>query len=280
MSVDEVVPARLLGRLRALLDEARQSETDEVPPASLVRGLAELVPGVFCTFCELDLPARRQLNFQDADGIRRTCEPDDPYWRLRHQHPPCHYLTTTGRLEVVQISDFVTSRQLRARQIYTEMFRPDGVEHVMCVPLPTAPGRTRVFLFGRGAGRGFAESERDLLILLQPHLHQLYRQAAGRRGPRSRLTPRQLDIVRCLALGMSNDEIARRLLITPGTVRKHLENAYARLGVTSRTAAVHRVFNAADHPMIGLDPGRPAAQLRRPSGSGWGGPIDAVQPEY
>ena len=41
---------------------------------------------------------------------------------------------------------------------------------------------------------------------------------------------------------MSNDQIARHLVISPGTVTKHPENAYARLGVTSRTAAVARVF--------------------------------------
>ncbi|HEX6871231.1 MAG TPA: helix-turn-helix transcriptional regulator, partial [Micromonosporaceae bacterium] len=61
-----------------------------------------------------------------------------------------------------------------------------------------------------------------------------------------RLTRRQLDVVRCAAQGMSNEEIAGRLFITPSTVRKHLENTYARLGVTSRTAAVTRVFGEAD----------------------------------
>jgi DNA-binding CsgD family transcriptional regulator len=242
VTTDDVVHAGLLRQLRDLLEEARCSQTDEVPPGCLVRGLAELVPGVFCTFCELDLPTQRQVNFQDAGGAPGAMGTDAPYWRLRHQHPPCHYLTTTGSLEVVQVSDFVTSRQLRSREIYAEMFQPLGVEHIMCLPLPTAPGRTRVYLFGREAGRGFTEAERTLLILLQPHLYRIHREAAGRRGPRRSLTRRQLEIVRCLALGMSSDEIARQLLIAPGTVRKHLENVFNRLGVTSRTAAVTRVF--------------------------------------
>jgi len=38
--------------------------------------------------------------------------------------------------------------------------------------------------------------------------------------------------------GYSNYQIARRLGLSEGTVRKHLENAFNRLGVTSRAAAV------------------------------------------
>jgi DNA-binding CsgD family transcriptional regulator len=256
VNLDDAGPAKLLSRLRALIDEARHCESPELPPRSLLMGLADIVPGVFCTFSELDLPTRRVLNQQEA--TQHPMHHDvEIYWRLQHQHPPCHHLSATGRLDVVQISDFVSSRQLRARQIYSELFRPQGVEHIIVLPLPTAPGRTRVFLFGRGPGRGFTEDERSALILLQPHLHQIYRRAAARRSPRSQLTRRQLDVVRCVALGMGTDEIAGRLFITTATVRKHLENVYARLGVTSRTAAVTRLFNDVDQPAKPLIDGGP-----------------------
>jgi DNA-binding CsgD family transcriptional regulator len=52
------------------------------------------------------------------------------------------------------------------------------------------------------------------------------------------LTRREREIVDQLAEGRSNAEIAERLTIAPTTVRKHLENIYAKLGVNTRTAAV------------------------------------------
>ena len=45
-----------------------------------------------------------------------------------------------------------------------------------------------------------------------------------------------------VALGYDNNAIARSWVVSPRTVRKHLENINVRLGVTSRTAAVARAF--------------------------------------
>jgi len=45
-----------------------------------------------------------------------------------------------------------------------------------------------------------------------------------------------------VAAGHTNIQIARRLGLSEGTVRTHLENIYGRLHVSSRTAAVNRAF--------------------------------------
>jgi DNA-binding CsgD family transcriptional regulator len=55
------------------------------------------------------------------------------------------------------------------------------------------------------------------------------------------LTPREHDVMRCVEDGLSNAEIARKLWIQPTTVRKHLENIFAKLGVRSRTAALSKL---------------------------------------
>jgi DNA-binding NarL/FixJ family response regulator len=46
-----------------------------------------------------------------------------------------------------------------------------------------------------------------------------------------------------LAAGQTNAQVARRLGISEGTVRTHLETIYTRLNVSSRTAAVTRAFS-------------------------------------
>jgi len=51
------------------------------------------------------------------------------------------------------------------------------------------------------------------------------------------LTPREEEVLELVAVGFTNAGIAERLWISPGTVKKHLENVYAKLGVTNRTAA-------------------------------------------
>jgi non-specific serine/threonine protein kinase len=55
----------------------------------------------------------------------------------------------------------------------------------------------------------------------------------------ARLTPRQREVVRLLAEGWSNAAIADRLVLSRRTVDAHLRTVYARLGVATRTGAVH-----------------------------------------
>ncbi len=90
-----------------------------------------------------------------------------------------------------------------------------------------------------------------VLQLLAPHLRQLLRRAEVRacfRDDAGLLTPREREILALVASGRTNGELARILWISPHTVRKHLENAFDKLGVHTRTAAVARAFGGAGHP--------------------------------
>lgn len=78
--------------------------------------------------------------------------------------------------------------------------------------------------------------------LLRPHIVEIGRAHERRRAGVPDLTSRQLQLLRLVADGHSNTQIAHRLFVAEGTVRKHLENIYERLGVTSRTAAVATAF--------------------------------------
>jgi LuxR family maltose regulon positive regulatory protein len=54
------------------------------------------------------------------------------------------------------------------------------------------------------------------------------------------LTERELEVLRLVAAGTSNREIAVRLTVTLGTVKKHLNNIFGKLDVESRTQALAR----------------------------------------
>ncbi|MDF8266430.1 response regulator [Luteipulveratus flavus] len=58
------------------------------------------------------------------------------------------------------------------------------------------------------------------------------------RSPVRTLSPRELDVLRLLAAGLTNRAIAKQLFVTEATVKSHLVHIYAKLGVDSRTAAV------------------------------------------
>jgi DNA-binding NarL/FixJ family response regulator len=97
-------------------------------------------------------------------------------------------------------------------------------------------------VFFRGQGPDFSERDRAVLTLLRPHLLQAWRDAERSRHPVPRLTPRQRELLGLLSHGLTNSQIGRRLGISEGTVRSHLEAVYTRLGVSSRAAAVAHAF--------------------------------------
>ena len=61
------------------------------------------------------------------------------------------------------------------------------------------------------------------------------------------LSRRELEVLRLVASGKSNREIASQLVISEHTVARHLQNIFAKLGVSSRTAATAFAF---EHDLV------------------------------
>jgi DNA-binding CsgD family transcriptional regulator len=236
--------------LAAIVSEDRPDLPDgEGVPPSL---LADLMGQIRCDDLSLDGwdPGRQMCwfsqeipPFSDAPGYEAL---DQAFWENYPDFPL--YRNAARTRSALKVTDFYSARQWHSTGMYTDFYRLQGSQHSLTVCLPTTlpptagPGRYVQLCLGRGPGPDFSERDRALLTLLAPHLGQAYLDAERRRHPVPGLTPRQNDLMRLLAAGHTNIQIARRLGISEATVRTHLENIYERLGVSSRTAAVTRAF--------------------------------------
>ncbi len=243
-----------LRALAAIVSQDRPDQPDGeglLPPSLL----ADLMDQIRCHGISLErYDTGRQVHrhLQGADEDDHAGPSEDwhrVFWTHYWDCLTCSHPVRTGDLRgVVKTSDFYSARQWHSTGMYIDCIRPQGLEHHLMLALPelpevaAAPGRYVRLVFHRGPGPDFSERDRAVLTLLRPHLYQAYLDAERRRHPVPRLTPRQNDLLHLLAAGHTNTQIARRLGISEGTVRIHLENIYERLGVSSRTAAVTRAF--------------------------------------
>jgi DNA-binding CsgD family transcriptional regulator len=142
----------------------------------------------------------------------------------------------------LKFSDFLTRRARRRNPWYWEVMRCSDVEHEMKVWLPSEPAVSRGFFLVRGPGDpDFGERDRSILELLRPHLWRIRERWEQLRRRPAILTPREAEVLEHVADGLTNAEIAARLVVSPGTIRTHLENVFEKLEVHTRTAAVARL---------------------------------------
>jgi DNA-binding CsgD family transcriptional regulator len=247
-----VASERDLRALAAIVSEDRSDLPDgEGLPPSL---LADLMRQIRCDaigFGGFDSGRQETWSLQFMpDGSEALVKGEAPvHWQHYWHCQPCSYPDRTSDLRsVVQISDFYSDRQWHSIGTRCGINRPLGFERDLMLTLPARlgpaiePGRTMRLFFFRGPGPDFSERDRAVLTLLRPHLHQAYLDAERHRHPVPPLTSRQWDLLRLIAAGHTNAQIARRLDVSEGTVRTHLENIYERLKVSSRTAAVTHAF--------------------------------------
>jgi HD-GYP domain-containing protein (c-di-GMP phosphodiesterase class II) len=79
---------------------------------------------------------------------------------------------------------------------------------------------------------GRLESE-SVEAVLSAAGHRMVRRREGPAG----LTAREVDVLRLVARGLSNKEIAKHLVISPKTAGNHIEHIYTKIGTTNRAAA-------------------------------------------
>lgn len=210
-------------RLLEILDDAHVWEPDDIFYTSVLAELAELMPADEVAFQVTEWPRIAGVALQVSGG-RRTVV----------------VLTGTAPDDLVLcracagLSEQFGSHGVSA---HTEVSHGRRTSGVLGFLAPIGELDRRVLLHRHG-GPAFSGREIDLLRLARPHLAELHLRRRAELNGLSSLTHRQWEILHLVALGATNLQVAHRLLISEGTVRKHLEHVYARLGVESRTEAV------------------------------------------
>jgi DNA-binding CsgD family transcriptional regulator len=232
------------GGMLEFLGVALDADGPDPFPRPVLDQFRRLIPCDTVSYHEWSFDGR--LNFcVSSDDEEAVLDTWRAYPAFHHQDPlPAGFgdeasIAHVPRAQALRFSDVISLREFRRLDLHREVCRPLGVDYVMKIFLPVTTGGT-AFVFDAGC-RDFTERDRAVLDVLAPHLTRLHRRAASQRPPAaaaSILTSREQQVMRLVAEGLSNGEVANALFLAPGTVRKHLDNIYAKLGVHNRTAAV------------------------------------------
>jgi DNA-binding CsgD family transcriptional regulator len=192
-----------------------------------------------------------------------------------HAQPLVRYHAAERGAFVHRISDSPPFADFRQTGLYDDYYRVIGIDYAVALPLRVDDEWLVSFVFNRH-GRDFSEREVACLEQARVGAARLFARTslverardAGRMphdaGPQLRrvqsLTDREHEVLRWVAAGKTDRDIAAILAISHRTVHKHLQSAYAKLGVETRTAAVMRLVARTDTQSCAL-----AARPRAPT---------------
>jgi DNA-binding NarL/FixJ family response regulator len=89
--------------------------------------------------------------------------------------------------------------------------------------------------------RGETAVSRRFVSVLIDRLRAAPEGHIGLRPVRSPLTPREWEVLDLLCAGLSDEEVADTLVLSPETIRSHMQRSMRKLGVRSRTAAIDAI---------------------------------------
>jgi DNA-binding CsgD family transcriptional regulator len=238
-----------LDALREVVDASRIAAPAVALPWEVLHGVSQLFDCDATTFIGINYGVQsfyfEQTSWDGSDEYEQTEDPEEMdavFWH-HFRSSPCGPPRVPDRMSsVTKPTDFMTENEWRNQPMYVDCFRRGPrTSYELMMALPDGAGRQLRLLCWRFSGRDFTERERFDLQLLLPHIEATYR-----RGERQRSTPeitaRQRELLEFVADGYTNRQVGQRMGLSEGTVRTHLNNIYARLGVQSRTEAVTRVL--------------------------------------
>lgn len=239
-----------VGELLGVFERCRPAAEDDIFYADVLAGLRELIPCEGISFQLMEVAEQRivALDVTDAGVVREeSVGAEDEFlqvfWQEFWEEDGCAGPLLTGDYLTPRHFGEECGRLAYANTPLGSQFAHLGLGDEVLVPMIPHGGLDRRLLLFRDAGSpDFTEREVAMLALARPHVAELHVRRDRELRGEPNLTPRQWEVVRRVATGASNAQIARQLNLTEATVRKHLENVFLRLGVQSRTEAVARVL--------------------------------------
>ena len=228
---------RALRALLGLIADADSAGSVEDYRAALLVAIAEVLPCDLLVWNEFPIGGRCEPmgSTQPRDAISPALQAMFALHML--EHPLIrHY--AAGDRRARRLSDAISSRALHGLGLHYEFFRPLGVEHQLTLGL-TGPPDCLVGISLDRARHEFVDEDLLVADLLRPHL-EAGELAVSRAVARAALTSREREVLDLVAAAATNAAVAEALVVSPGTVKKHLDNIYTKLGVGSRAAAADR----------------------------------------
>lgn len=235
--------------LLGVFERCQPAADDDIFYADVLTGLRELIP-CDISFQLMDVAEQRlQVLYVSDEGVEReecvgiTDEFLEAFWRQFWEEEGCAGPLVTGDYSTLLHHAERWSSRAYANTPMGAQFAAIGIKDEVLVPMAPLGGTDRRLLLFRDTGAPeFTEREKAMLALARPHVAELHTRRDRELRGEPNLTPRQWEVLRRVAKGASNTQIARSLGLSEATVRKHLENVFLRLGVQSRTEAVARVL--------------------------------------
>ena len=150
---------------------------------------------------------------------------------------------SSSRSTVCKVDDILPYRRWVNLKIYNEFYRPQNIHYKLSINL-RAGARVLglIGIFRSNEGQDFSERDVAKARILVPHLTTAVENLIRVQELASnalvvkeyQLTKREIDVVRCVCQGLTNDEIGKKLYISRFTVETHLKNVFDKTGVKHR----------------------------------------------
>jgi DNA-binding CsgD family transcriptional regulator len=220
----------------------------------IVRELSKLVVADCVLYRVLDANVGHMVTVATEPQVQASQDTQAGLWDAliaRHEHPVVAHWNETGKHEAIRMSDLIGESALQRRQIYDQFWRPYAIKRTMGARVQLS-SRYRVDLGFYRTGSDFSGRDVGVVESARFHIRQIVERADSAGLVTASISSlqvsrREADILALVARGRTNPEIALALFLAPGTVKKHLDHVYRKLGIRTRTEAALLVL-AADRP--------------------------------